>query len=107
MSTTFASVKHDFANEGAAVEYYIEQGWTDGLPIVPPTEERVAEFLAVAGLAPDQVIAENRTRRRIVTAEKVAINAVMAGCKPDYMPVVVAVLEALCDDRYNLHRPTA
>src|SRR5205823_5729583 len=83
------------------------RGWTDGLPIVPPTEERVAAFLEAAGLAPDQVVAEYAVRRRVVRAEKVAINAVMAGCKPEYMPVVVAALQAMCEYPYHLAGPAA
>jgi len=86
-----------------AIEHYFERGWTDGLPIVPPTEERVQEFLDYAGLAPDTVLGQVEERARVITAEKVAINAVMAGCKPEYMPVVVAAIEALADDAYNLH----
>src|SRR5581483_11455363 len=98
-----SSARLHFDDALAAIEHYLDRGWTDGLPIVPPTEDRVAAFLDAAGLAPDRILGENRTRRRVVPAEKVAINAVMAGCRPEYMPVVVAALEALCDEAFHLH----
>ena len=85
------------------VEFYFEKGWTDGLPVVPATEERVREFLSAAGRAPSDVIGVVPTRGRVITAEKVAINAVMAGCRPEYMPVLVAVLEAMCEPEFNYH----
>ena len=85
------------------MEFYYEKGWTDGLPVVPATEERVLEFLAAADRAPSDVIGVVPTRGRVITAEKVAINAVMAGCKPEYMPVLVAVLEAMCEPDFNYH----
>src|SRR5688572_15802671 len=86
-----------------AIELYFRNGWTDGLPIVPPTESRVSQFLEACGHVPSDVIGQVPERRRIVTAEKLAINAVMAGCLPEYMPVVVAAFEAMCDPEFNLH----
>jgi hypothetical protein len=83
-------------------ELYQQKGWTDGLPIVPPTEERVREFLDAAGLAPGDIIGVESVRQRPLSAEKAAINAVMAGCLPTYMPVVVAVLRAMCVAEYNV-----
>ena len=85
------------------MEFYYEKGWTDGLPVVPATEERVVEFLAAAGRAPSDVIGVVPTRGRVITAEKVAINAVLAGCRPEYLPVVIAGLEAACTDTFNAH----
>src|SRR5207245_5550397 len=93
----------DVIDAFASNEFYQAKGWTDGLPIVPPTEERVTECLDVAGLAPGDIIGIERVRQRPITAEKAAINAVLAGCLPAYMPVVVAVLRAMCDEKYNLH----
>src|SRR5207247_7972773 len=78
-----------------------------GLPIVPPTEERVIECLDAAGLAPGDIVGIEHVRQRPITAEKVAINAVLAGCLPAYMPVVVAVLGAMCDEKYTLHGNSA
>jgi len=88
-------------------ELYQQNGWTDGLPIVPPTEERVREFLDAAGLAPVDIIGLESVRQRPISAEKAAINAVMAGCLPTYMPVVVSVLRAMCVAEYNVHGSTA
>ncbi len=86
-----------------AIEFYFEKGWTDGLPVVPPTEARVQEFLDRAGRAPDEVVGRLDARRRVVTAEKVAINAVMAGCMPEYTAVVIAAVEAMSEEPFNLH----
>jgi hypothetical protein len=80
----------------AAIELIYEQGMTDGLPVVPATPERVEAFLDHAGLPPEEVIGEVRERARMVTAEKLAVNAVMAGCRPEYMPVLVAAVRAVC-----------
>jgi len=90
-----------------ANEFYQDKGWTDGLPIVPPTAHGVNACLRAAGLGPDAVIGTERVRQRPLTAEKVAINAVMAGCLPGYMPVLVAVLRAMCEEPFNLHGSTA
>jgi hypothetical protein len=75
------------------------------LPVVPPTEASVRAMLDAAGLEPGHEITFIDTRQVSVTAEKVAINAVMAGCRPEYMPVVVAAVEALGDPRYGYHGP--
>ena len=91
----------------AVNEFYHAKGWTDGLPIVPPTEERVSECLDAAGLAPGDIIGIEQVRQRPIIAEKAAVNAVLAGCLPAYMPVVVAVLGAMCDAQYNLHGTSA
>ena len=97
------SARHEVDDALQAIEFYFEKGWTDGLPVVPPTEARVREFLERAGRAPDEVVGRLDARRRVVTAEKVAINAVMAGCLPEYTPVVMAAVEAMSEDRFNLH----
>jgi len=91
----------------AANELYQDNGWTDGLPIVPPTEKLVRGFLDASGLAGDEVVAVEPVRRRRITAEKVAIAAVMAGCRPEYMPVVFAVVRAMCAPEFGLHGTTA
>src|SRR3989441_79632 len=79
---------------GDAIEFCFAQGWTDGLPVVPPTPDRVARMLEGARLDPKQEIGFVAHRAVSITAEKVAINAVMAGCKPEFMPLVVAANEA-------------
>lgn len=88
-------------------ELYQRNGWTDGLPIVPPTEERTLRFVEAMGLQPADVIGTEPVRRRRITAEKVAIAAVMAGCLPEYMPVVAAIVRALCQPEFGLHGCTA
>ena len=78
-----------------AIEKCYELGWTDGLPVVPPTLERVRDFLDYAGRPADEVVGSLPERRREVTVGKVAANAVMAGCLPEYAPVVLAATEAM------------
>ena len=87
----------------ALQEHFFAQGWTDGLPVVPPIPERVAEFLAHCEMQPDDLICIIPTRNRAISAEKVAINCVMAGCRPDFMPVVVAILQAMAEPNYLFH----
>jgi hypothetical protein len=70
---------------------------------VAPTPERVAAFLDAVGLAADDIVGVEVVRQRRISAGKVAINAVMAGCLPSYMPVVVAIVQALCEQEYSLH----
>ena len=89
-----------------AVEDFYARGWTDGLPIVPPTPERVAEFLEQARLQPEEELGHIPTRDLVVTAEDVAINAVMAGCLPEYMRVVAAAVRAQLSETYNAHAVT-
>ncbi|HKA61434.1 MAG TPA: hypothetical protein VKH83_03370, partial [Methylomirabilota bacterium] len=79
--------------------------WTDGLPVVPPTEPAVRAMLDAAGLEPDTQIAFITNRQVAISAEKVAINAVMAGCLPEHMPVVVAAIEGIADPRWGYHGP--
>ena len=82
-------------------EEFFARGWTDGLPIVAPTPERVQAMVDLVG--GDALIGYLAARGRGVTIEQAAINAVMAGCRPDYFPVVVAALEAMFDPAFNLH----
>ena len=84
-----------------AIEYFYEQGLTDGLPVVPPTPEAVAAFLEAGGLAPDVVLGTRASRNWVVTAQKVAVNAVMAGCKAEYAPVVLASIRALLKPEFQ------
>jgi len=98
---------HSFDTVDDAVEYYFEVGWTDGLPIVPPTPERVQTMLAAAAIEPDAELGGVPTRNVTVTAEKAAVNAVMAGCRPDYFPVVVAAVRAFLRPEANAHSTTA
>lgn len=86
-----------------AIEVYHARGWTDGLPVIPPTPALVERFLEAAGLEAGDVVFQLAERRRTVRAGKVALNAIMAGCLPSYMPVLIAGLEAMADPAYNLH----
>ena len=82
---------------------FCEKGWTDGLPIVPPTRERVARMVAGTGRLADEVVGRIPPTWGEATVERLAVNAVMAGCRPEHLPVVIAAIEALLDDRFNLN----
>jgi thiol-disulfide isomerase/thioredoxin len=84
-------------------EAMFERGWSDGLPLVPPTEQRVLAMLEGTKRAPGEVVAVVPPDLVPCTVEKVAVNAVMAGCKPEYLPVVLAAVEAACTDEFNMH----
>jgi hypothetical protein len=75
---------------------------TDGLPVVPPTAARVAAAVAASSRSPDELVAEMPPNFGRATVQKIAVNAVMAGCRPEYLPVVLAAVEAVCDDRFCL-----
>ena len=102
-----SSRTYDADGISAVQELYHSNGWTDGLPIVPPTDKLVRAFLDAARLGPGDVVGVEPVRRRRITAEKVAIAAVMAGCRPEYMPVVLAVVRAMCVPDFGLHGTTA
>ena len=80
-----------------------DRGWSDGLPVVPPTEARVLRMLDGTDREPSQVVAVVPPSLVECTVEKVAVNAVMAGCAPEHLPVVIAALEAACTDSFNMH----
>jgi len=90
-------------------DYFYERGWTDGLPIVPPTGERVRAMLGgMPWRGADEVIATVPPRMGAASLRQIAVNAVMAGCKPEYLPVVVAALQAVSEPEYGLsHRQTS
>ena len=98
---------HHLDDELSAIDWCYEQGWTDGLPVVPPARERVERFLAAAGRPPEEIVASHGTTGRHCSVQDAAINAVMAGCLPQYFPTVLAALEALNEDAYNFHGSTA
>ncbi len=83
-------------------DHAVEQGWSDGLPMIVPTEERVEAMIGNWG-SPDEVLGTIPPRRGDATARAVAANAVMAGCRPAYFPVVAAAIEAACDPGYWLY----
>ena len=88
-----------------AIEACFAQDWTDGLPVVPPTAALVERMLAGGPWRADEVLLHEPVRDRAVTAWHAAINAVMAGCRPEYFPVVAAVLSAIGDPDFTLHGP--
>ncbi|MCY4371460.1 MAG: thioredoxin family protein [bacterium] len=85
------------------IEAAFARGWTDGLPVVPPTEERVARMLEGTRLPADHVLCTLPPDLAECTVEKVAINSVMAGCRPEYLPVVLAAVEAAAGTAFNIH----
>ena len=85
------------------VEWYFERGWTDGLPVVPPTRDKIDAFVAALGGSPGIVEARVPPRWGDLTREVLAVNAVMAGCRTDYAPVLRAAMLALCSERFNLN----
>lgn len=86
-----------------AVELFFERKWTDGLAIVPPTQEAVAEMIEYVGRDPQEVLGEIPPYGGLATIEKLAINSVMAGCRPEHFPVVIAAVEAALDPIHNLN----
>ena len=101
------SRRHTIEDLAAAQEYCHSRGWTDGLPIVPPTAEAVAACLDWVMLPPDHLVGVEPVRERAITAEKLAVNAVMAGCLPMHFPVAVAAFTAMLAEPFMLHGPTA
>ena len=93
----------DLAAAEDEFEAMFDRGWTDGLPVVPPTQERVLRMLTGTSRAPGDVVAVVPPDLVDVTVEKIAVNAVMAGCKPEYLPWVIAGVEAVCNDTFNIH----
>ncbi len=103
---TFDSVYSADGDDGVR-DLFEARGWTDGLPIVPPTPERVAAALEAALIAPGQTLGVETVRGRAITARKAAINAVMAGCRPRDFAVVASAVEAMCDPAFLLHGATS
>jgi len=93
----------EFSSAEDEFEAMFARGWTDGLPVVPPTRERVLRMLSGTTRAPSDVVALCPPDLVELTVEKIAINAVMAGCLPEYLPWVIAALEAVCNDTFNMH----
>lgn len=103
MTTSLKTVDVDPFTFEAINDAYYEAKWTDGLPIVPPTEERVEAMVAAVSLSPDTNLGEFPPRWRETTVEQVAVNAVMAGCRPEHFRVVIAGVEAILDQTFNLY----
>jgi hypothetical protein len=101
--SVLAARKIEYAAGDDPVELAYARGWTDGLPVTPPTDERVLAMLKGTTRRPDEVVGRIPPFLAECTIEKVAINAVMAGCKPEYMPVLLAALEAALEPVFTLH----
>jgi hypothetical protein len=93
----------EFSSAEDEFEAMYARGWTDGLPVIPPTRERVLRMLTGTTRHPQDVVAIAPPDLVELTVEKIAVNAVMAGCLPEYMPWVIAALEAVCNDQFNMH----
>ncbi len=83
-------------------EHFYRQLWTDGMPIVPPTRERIDAFLAYTERRPDSVIRAVPQEGREASILSIAVTGVMAGCRPEYMPVLIAVIEAMCEPAFRI-----
>ena len=84
-------------------EFLFDQGFTDGLPVVPPTAERVLRMIGGTARDPQEIVAEVPPNYAPASVEKIAVNAVLAGCKPAHLPVVLAAIEAVCTREFNIH----
>jgi hypothetical protein len=93
--------------EADAIEELYARGVTDGLPVVPPTRARVGRAVAATGRDADELIALVPPNYGPATVEKIAVNAIMSGCRPDYLPVVIAAVDAVCDEAFDLHGVSA
>jgi hypothetical protein len=101
------SKAYDVEDFAAAQELYHSNGWTDGLPVVPPTQAAVEACLEWAGMSPDQLLGIEPVREQPITAEKLAINTVMAGCLPMHFPVVATAWQAMMKEEFLLHGVTS
>jgi hypothetical protein len=104
---TLQSRVHEIEDLDAFIELAYEYGWTDGLPVYPPTDDKVEAMIAYLGRPATDTVGVVPPGEGIATIEKIAINAVMAGCKPEYMPLIVAAVEAMLDPRFELLRVQA
>ena len=103
MSQEWNSTPLEIDDTEDLIEVCYENGWTDGLPVVPPTPERVERMLSGTDRDPDELIAAVPPKWGRATVEKVAINAVIAGCKPAYLPLILTAVEAMTSEQFNLH----
>ncbi len=101
------STVHELADLDAFIELAYAEGWTDGLPVYPPTDDKVEAMLDYLNRDPADVVGIVPPGEGVATLEKIAINAVMAGCKPEYMPLIVTAVEAMLDARFELLRVQA
>ena len=100
MAKLLTAKRHEYNDYMELLEDFYKKGWTDGHPVVPPTESLVQRFLDYVGLEPDTVIGDFPDRNLRVTAEATAVNAVMAGCKPEYLPIIIAGVKAMAQPEF-------
>ena len=84
-------------------EFFLEKPWSDGLPVVTPTEERISRMISATGRGPDEIIGPIPPAMEIATVASVATHAVMAGCKPEYLPVVLGATELMLQSEFNVN----
>ncbi|MCH7625847.1 MAG: hypothetical protein IIC83_07980 [Chloroflexi bacterium] len=101
------TVELDWDDPIDAIEKAFDLGWSDGLPVVPPTVERVDQFIGLSQRGPNEILGEVPERRREVNVRTAAANAVMAGCLPEHFPVVLAAVEAMLEPEFNLVGPSS
>ena len=101
------SKSYNLDNYAAVQEFFHSHNWTDGLPVVPPTPEAVKDLLEWSKIAPEHLIGIEPVRGRAITAEKLAINAVMAGCLPEHFPLVCESFSGMLKEPFMLHGATA
>src|SRR5439155_866885 len=89
------------------LDEFFDHGVSDGLPVVPPTRARVSRAVEMSGRDGSELVAEVPPNYGRATVEKIAVNAVMAGCRPEYLPVVIAAVDAICDPAFDLHGVSA
>ena len=87
----------------AVFTFVLEQGWSDGLPVIPPTTDRVMAMLNYAQRDASELVGYINPDAGSATIEKIAVNAVMAGCLPEYMPVLIAAVKAITEPDFNIH----
>jgi hypothetical protein len=102
-SVPFVARKVDIGAYDDDIELCYEREWTDGLPVVPPTDVRILRMLQGTTRQPDEIVGDIPPNLKPCTVEKVAINAVMAGCRPEYMPVLLAAIEAALEPVFTMH----
>jgi hypothetical protein len=98
-----AEERHEVPDELEAInDYFLERGWSDGLPVIPPTPERVERYFRGTDLDPERILGEMPPKWGPASLRALATNAVMAGCRPAYFPVLIAAVEAVLDPDFNL-----
>lgn len=102
-ASPLAGRRVEFASAEDEIEAMYDLGWSDGLPVVAPTEARVMRMLGGTTRDPQEIVAVIPPLLEPATVEQVAINAVLAGCRPEYLPVVLTAVEAACTDQFNMH----